>query len=375
MDENDPPAVSYHGAMTTLNEFGMPVKSLCFDPEHDRLLALGYPYLRFIEDPLPKAADAAKAARTHAYPKGKSKLRLHWPRNVAHRFLRTAASDYFQDWQGQAPVTPEDQALCDRDEDVSADEARALIQRTVTIPGCTWSGRYEDQYFLTEELFGTEFVVNTILDALDALPEELWKQPRPPNRKAAHAARVLGFLFRRLPEAKREAARERLRSFVPRMQEGLAVDEDLPIAVDVVLNGSKARQLTRTHESHYIYLSSYIHAGDDPERLRAIAAHKDTIYTDLDPQIVYLAGHEIFDVLGKHRPAAREIPGFIEEIGKFKHPTVVTLMVELIGRPTSKALPMDWLRAHEDFARPHLDQLAKGRGKLAEKAQMAQSML
>ena len=65
----------------------------------------------------------------------------------------------------------------------------------------------------------------------------------------------------------------------------------------------------------------------------------------------------------------------IEEIGKFKHPTVVTLMVELIGRPTSKALPMDWLRAHEDFARPHLDQLAKGRGKLAEKAQMAQSML
>ena len=45
------------------NEFGRPIRPLCFTPEQDRLLALGYPHLIQLVDGHPDAKKAEKHAR------------------------------------------------------------------------------------------------------------------------------------------------------------------------------------------------------------------------------------------------------------------------------------------------------------------------
>lgn len=357
--------------MTSLNEHGMPVHALCFDPEDDRLLALGYPHLRFLVDPLPKAATATKAAQTHAYEWGKSKLQLHWPRNVATRFVRAAATDAFQDWTSRLVPTAADRARCDDDRDLDVDEARSLVERTVSIHGCSMLARYWDVFYLLEALLGSDWIADTIVGSLEALPESAWTDNATPNRKTAGAILTLGLIMRRLSPERRAAIRERLGAFSSLMEAGLDAHIEPPVALDLVLRGSKSRQLSRAHDQAYVYLDPFfLYAGDDPDKIRWAVAHKDTIYTSLNPQFVYLAGPEILDRLGKHRPAAKEIPKFIEEIGKIKYPAVVTLMLELVGRPTAKTLPVDWLRAHQSYAQPRLEEIASGRGELADKATM-----
>ncbi|MCA9605048.1 MAG: DUF4132 domain-containing protein [Myxococcales bacterium] len=71
-----------------LNEFGRPIRPICFTPEQDRLLALGYPHLIRLVDGHPDAKKAEKHATKAVFSNGG--YHVDYPREVACRISQAA---------------------------------------------------------------------------------------------------------------------------------------------------------------------------------------------------------------------------------------------------------------------------------------------
>jgi len=337
------------------NPFGQSVRSLCFTREDDELLALGYPHLLRLVDDHKDDKNAAKVALKAAND-AKTILksyRIDWPRKTAERFVRAARTPEFQNWLGE--MVPS--SAFAEDGPVSLDEAHALVLGTLKVPGCTFLLRHRSLYFLLEAMVGTEAVIDAMLDGLDALPDHRWTKESGPDRKTGYAAALLGFFLLRVTEASRVKRKARLQATFDRAKSLVAAagseSWEVTGGVGMVLEGSHARVCM--HPGPYTYLDWYIHAVDDVEKLRALIAKKDTIYTALDVRFVYLVGPEILGTLGKHKPRSAEVLTFLEDIGKIRHELVIDRMLEWIGKPAAKDAPLNWFRAHADFVRPHLE--------------------
>lgn len=339
-----------------LNSFGQPVKPLCFRREDDELLALGYPHLRQLidghkGDQKPAAAALMAANQPALIPK---RYRIGWPREVAQRFVRAARSKAFQDWTNSEP-TPA--AFFETGGAVSAPEARELLAACMEVPGCTFQRKHEDLYYLLEAMVGTEVVVDAILGALEAFRPGKWtKEAGGPDRKTAGAIVVLGFLVLRLTPAAREKALARLKaiSAAARSAVGKGPEEnwELTGALGMVLDGSKASKCQGT--GPYDYLDWHLFADDDLDKLRQVIAAKASVYAALDVRFVYLAGPEVLRTLGKHRPLKDQVLGFLEDVGMVRDEAVLDLVLEYVGKPSAKGVPLAWLRSHADFVRPLL---------------------
>jgi hypothetical protein len=212
---------------------------------------------------------------------------------------------------------------------------------------------------LLEALVGTETVVDAILDGLEALPpkritHELFNGR---DRKTGGAAFLVGFMLFRLAPAAREPREKRLALLRDRARalcaksksrsDGMIIE-----ALERVTSGWAAF----TSTGDYAYASYYAFATDDLDRLRALLADKETIYDYglLDVRFVYLLGPEIIDSIGKRRPKKDFLAGMFEDLGMIKHPAVANLLLEYVGKPMAKDLPITWFRAHADWARPIL---------------------
>jgi len=288
-----------------------------------------------------------------------SSLRVRFPRAAAAHFVRGARSKEFQDWTRSSP--PPDSAFADGSP-VSKDEAHDLVRVTMDVPGCSFNGNHRALFYVLEALVGTEAVVDAILDALEALPDKrITHEIGGPDRKTGGPAYLLGFMLRRLSPASRTTREKRLRALLDHAHalcaKASSTNWELIPVIESVLDGWSAPSLTTP--GGYVYASRYVFATDDLERLRALLASKDTIldYGVLDVHFVYLLGPEIIESLGKRRPLKVALSAMFEDLGKIRHPAVVALFLEYVGKPMAKDWPLQWFRAHEKYARPLLESM------------------
>lgn len=336
----------------------------CFTREEDELLALGYPHLvRIVDGHKDDAKFAANARKVAGSYKAAAKYRIEWPRKMAEEFVRLSKSDWFQDWQMRAP-SAEELAKKVAMGPVSEEEARAILAFAVKQHGCTHTWRVEAVDFILEQLVGTEVAVDAILSALEKLPKARFqKEVGGPDRMLAGHVLDVGFMLLRLPEARRAHHRGRLAALWDEHHDG-STAIDVMNALDRVLHGAKA---FGPRTGHYDYLDWHVYV-DDVAHLHDVIAHKDTIYGGLDARFVYLAGPEVIGMIGKRRPRAETLLGWLDDIGMIKHPLVTALFLEYVGKSGAKDKPLQWFKARAADLRPELEKLAKGKGANAEKA-------
>lgn len=346
------------------NAFGHEIKPLCFTPEDDELLALGYPHLaRIVEDHKDDAKAGANARKAASTPRGIAKYRLEWPRKVAEEFVRLSTTDWFRDWKMDRP-SAEELAVKVAAGPVAEDEARAILAFAVPHHGCSHTGRVEAVDFILEQLVGTEVVVDALVGALERLPKKRFrKEEHGPDRQLAGHVLNVGFMLLRLTEARRAHHRARLEALWEAHHDGSKAWEVMT-ALDRVLHGAKA---FGPRTGHYDYLDWHVFV-DDVAHLHDSIAHPETIYADLDVRFVYLAGPEVLGMIGKRRPHAENVIHWLEDIGKIKHPLVTTLFLEYVGKPRAKDAPLRWFKAHAADLRAELEAMAKKTGANAEKA-------
>ncbi len=68
----------------------------------------------------------------------------------------------------------------------------------------------------------------------------------------------------------------------------------------------------------------------------------------LDVRFVYLLGPEVISMIGKRRPLNEAVPTMFEDLGMIRHPSVVSLFLEYIGKPMAKTLPIECPPASND---------------------------
>ena len=342
------------------------IKTLCFDPADDVLLARGYPHLaRLVDGHADDRKPAAAALKVVNRPASiHARYRIDWPRKVAEHFVRAARSKEFQAWTNmEVPA-----AAVAQGGPVLADEARELLHRTVATPGCTFLARYESLVYVLEAMVGTEVVVEAILEALEALPDARWLvETSGPDRKGGGMAFVLGFLFLRVAPERAADQRDRLRRLYERVRVAIAAvgkseSWELTNGVEMVCEGSKARKCQSP--GPYTYLDRYIFADDDLDLLRRVLGSKDTVYSTLDVRFVYHLGPEALTLM-KKAPMAAYVPAFLTDIGMIRAPEVLDKMVELFDKSSAKGIPAQWLRAHADYARPILQSRKSERATMA----------
>lgn len=348
--------------MNRLNAFGQTIKPLCFAPEQDELLALGYPHLaRLVDAPLGAKKSDADAIKAATHFNALARYRGVWPREVANRFVRLAKTPWFQDWTSRAPSAADLPRSIDGGL-LAEDEARSILQFSAVQEGSVHAPRITALNFLLEAMVGTEVVVDAILCALESIPDRFRKSPLP-DRQLGGQILDVGFMLLRLAPERRAHHRARLEALWDAHHAG-SVAWEVITPLHRVLHGDKAFS---GPISPYDYLDWHIYVEDVPH-LHEIIARKSAIYTGLDVRFVYLAGPEVLGLLGKHRPQSAGVMGWLEDIGMIRHEAVVTLMMEYIGKPSAKTKPLDWLREHASFAAPLLEGMAKRQGTSAQKA-------
>jgi hypothetical protein len=353
--------------MSDRDACGQEIKTLCFTREHDELLARGYPHVAILEETGTPAKKAAKLAATLAGAPQKitANHRVRFPAEVAPHFVRGAHAREFHDWTRNQAIP--DAAFAEGGK-VGEDEARALIAKSVEIPGCSFNVHNESMFFLLEQLVGTEVVVDATLGALEALPEKRWTHEESgPDRKTGGAAFLLGFLFLRLRSEVRKKHEARYRALLARVHalcdKANSKSFELVSGAEKVLLGFQASALASP--GPYVYLGRYVFATDDLERLRALVANKDTIYEygNLDVRFVYLLGADVLTTIGKHRPMKEAVRATFEDLGMIRHEALVPLFLEYVGKPMAKELPLQWFRAHAEFAKPILEKSKDAKAK------------
>ncbi len=353
-------------ATPQLNAFGQEIKPLCFTRAEDELLALGYPHLRRLVNGHPDDGKKADAKARTAATNHKQLLtyRVEWPRGVAERFVRLSPNDWFQDWQAREPAPPE-LGVAAPAGTVSEDEARAILAHAVPFHGCNHGLRVRAVDFLLEQMVGTEVAVDAILSVLEQLPAARFCAEDTPDRQLAGHVLNVGHMLLRLTPSRREHHRARLEALWDTHHQGSKAWEVM-MALDRVLHGAKAF----VGWTGYDYLEWHLHVLDDAQHLRDVIADKATVYGALDVRFVYLAGPEVLVLTRKHRPAAAEVPMSLTDIGMINHPNAVAFFLEYVGRSSAKDLPVQWLRTHQELARPIVERAAKGSGAASEKAKI-----
>jgi hypothetical protein len=346
------------------NAFGQPVRALCFRQEDDEALARGYPHLiELTDEPLDaKKAQKLAAKAAHDDRLATTKLRVRFPRAASSHFVRGARAKEFQSWTRTGGPAPES-AFADGSA-VSPDEAHELVALSVKVAGCSSNPNHRAFYYVLEALVGTEIVAAAILDALEAMPDKrLTHEPGGPDRKTAFAVCALGMMLVRVPAGARAAQTKRLRALLGRAHaasnKAKSTGWEIVGALERVLDGWGAPSLAQA--DGYKYASEYVFATNDLDRLRTALADPEMIldYGLLDVRFVYLLGPDIVASLGKRRPLKQVVSTMFEDLGMIRHPLVATLFLEYVGKPMAKDMPLQWFRAHSDWARPILDAMRK----------------
>jgi hypothetical protein len=334
-------------------------KGFCFDAAGDSDFALGWPHVRRVTD---ESVEYHRVAAQRLMD-ADFDLAIHWPRDVAaalvhawgggqlfeltpgNRAFRLSALEAF--WNSETP---------DRE------QVEAYIgERLGRAP--LWSSKRATESFvlMLEALTSTEWVAEAIVGHLEGMSlSQLHESATQP----AWITFQLGYLLLRLPEAKAEALRVRMRKVITEQAAiypgSILRVQDQPSHVRslaLVLDGAAAADQSTDKGVRW-----YTHAVADPKTVKMrVSLHKGGGSPDV--RLAWIAGAEVlsrplFQRWTQLQP--RDLRWFFESVAPIQHERVVEIMAAMLGTG-QRTRAIEWLQKHSAYAKPLLQPMADER--------------
>jgi hypothetical protein len=347
-----------------------------FTPDDDLAFALGFPHFRYLTDGHPDDEDAAATAKGLITGITGLNGRLELPRQVATRLARALPLAAALQW------TPAmDQAVA-VEGPISLDEAKSLITELMARPAVDLSPHVF--VWILEGLHGPEPVAEFVIESMEAMDE--------PPRFRDFLVHQLGFLFLRARPDVAVALRARVAAVFERWAAASKLPLPLPVAeknapnfdwtvrvLDVMLHGAAGATRSLLPIVGGLDLRGVAHVLDDSvfvlkmvqQEVKPPKSSRD--YPDA--RLAFLGGLGVVDHYAPRVPnlnSAGERKRIIDTFGRIKAPTVVTMIVSLLRTSKAKKEATAWLLAHGEYARPVLEELARGK---TEDAALASAVL
>lgn len=329
----------------------------CFTPAQDRLFALGWPHMRFLDD----VADFNFARPTLAcLTRPDPTPQLRWSRSAATALVRTLGlPEVLELGVSSRALRAEAVREALNDDPVSRAEVRQFLGRRMMLPLPGSSERLIETFvLLAEQLVGSETCAELIVELLeemdDGVLEATWALP-------PVVTYTLGFVLLRVPAPTATMFRERLaRVFAPYDQliSGRRAAWSGALshlrALDLVLHGGLAaeRSTDRT-------LRWYLHAGDQPDLILNRVA-SDLLGFWPDARLAFLAGDDVLKRFGaqlKRMHDPQDVGYFLEQLAPVRSERVLRIMLIAATEGLRQEDALLWFRAHRAWATPMLDSI------------------
>lgn len=331
----------------------MPKTQLCFDEKDERKLARGWPNLIVPVDGLAQDKRPAAAAE-RAWGAIDPIYFTEWPRLTLHRYLHAAMQTVYVQYTEQHWA-----AIQAGFQEADPPEAKDLLDalRRLFREGYD-TYQFHERAFVygTETLAGTDATLATIIDEMVhfTVPET---NPGLNHICRASLADTTHFLMLRASPAAAKAAREGLAKAAAFSGPRKGYDEYFE-ALDYVANGAAAvkrcmGKWINLEVTAYSMGAGAEYAGDDPEFVRECVKKADK-KAPMSVRVAWLGGAATLDGLEARKWRAAELPSVVRDFGMLRDPNVVNLMLSLVGKSSVKDGPIEWFRAHADYAKPLL---------------------
>lgn len=320
--------------------------TICFRPEDDDKLARGYPNLIVPVDGLAQDRAPAKSALKW-YMASDPIYFAEWPREVLHRVLRVFAADAFKKHVDQTMKAfetsgpPDTRALLD------------AIARMFETGIVNYAFHKRTLVYGTEALAGTDATLTAIADAFAS---SAWVVPAETLNESCRDTLVecAAFLLLRASPAVAKAAREKIVPLAPKIASAY---EWCARTIDFALHGAAGVKRTmstvKLERGELVADASLELAGDDPDWVREMVA-KAKPAAPMSVRIAHIAGTSVLANLPARKWPSVKMPSIVRDFGMIRDPEIVTFMLSLVGKSSVKDAPLEWFRAHADYARPIL---------------------
>lgn len=325
---------------------------ICFTKEQDDALARGWPHLIVPVDG--RKEDKTPTAAENAWVKGDPTFWTEWPRKTLHRFVRFA-------------TTPREKG------DVAAGKAAlandSAPSTTECLDGLRWRVReaiakqpfaYRNVVWAVEAIAGTDATLECITSEMET------SYPTIPERMPACEAVVsaASFLLLRASPSVAKSSRTRMEAIFAAPHDAAQAYEDYFGTLDFALHGAagvksffaKYPKWTVWLEVPALYCAGSLDYADDPAFVRDVITKTDprTLSPGMSVRVAAAGGSAALARLAKCKWPAAQMPSVVRDLGMIRAPEIVTFIASLVGKSAAKDAPMQWLRAHADYARPIL---------------------
>ena len=320
--------------------------TICFRPEDDDKLARGYPNLIVPVDGLAQDRAPAKSALKW-YMASDPIYFAEWPREVLHRVLRVFAADAFKKHVDQTMKAFETSGPPD---------TRVLLD---AIARMFETGMVNYAFHKRTLVYGTEAIAGTdatLIAIADAFASSAWVVPAETLNESCRDTLVecAAFLLLRASPAVAKAAREKIVPLGSEDRERVRV-----VCADDRFRASRCggreandehgeARARRARRGRGLEL-----AGDDPDWVREMVA-KAKPTAPMSVRIAHIAGTSVLANLPARKWPSVKMPSIVRDFGMIRDPEIVTFMLSLVGKSSVKDAPLEWFRAHADYARPIL---------------------
>ena len=332
------------------------MRSVCFTPEEDLLLARGWPHLVRWVDGHSHDKSPARSALSWLAEWRKDKYHSEWPREVGYRALRLGPG--VKEAQSTVAATKLRKIDLQRSETDGPPDAKsvkaALTKAAASFALPTTDSKCRDWVFLAEAILGADETLDAIATGFEATRVDARADMLRLDFMQS-AAGLVGFLLLRAEQRDAHAARfaAQLARFAGVAATNVAWRR-VARHLDASLNGAVA--LKRWFAGRWsVQYAEY--AADDPDYVRAAALADAT--TGMTVRLVAIAGTSVLAGVTKRRWAADELPSVVRDFGMVRAPETVALVSSLVGKSSVKDAPLRWLRAHADYARPLVEAAAR----------------
>ena len=280
-----------------------------------------------------------------------------WPAPVLTRYLRAKlatlkARKRSDEWDELA------KAACAEPAALTAAEALDCVKRAFDESDDIYPFQTEGIVYGAEAIAGTD----AVLDAITAKVAPF--KGKEPSATQANMAATLGFLFLRATPAAAKSARAKL------AKASSTKDQEYATALDLSLHGTAAARRA-VAGANWVGLDGgmgligrpELEYCDDPDFVveKVKSAKRDQ---SMSVRVAWLGGSETLANLASRKWMARQLPAVVRDFGMIRAPEVVDLMLSLVGKSSVKDGPINWFRAHADYAEPILSKaksdIAKG---------------
>jgi hypothetical protein len=345
-------------------------KLTCFDPRDEEKLARGWPNLivPIDGDKADKSAVASSRAALKAFRASDPVHFTEWPRKTLMRYLRAKAAvldakatSYDKRYAEKVKLA---EKACAEDAPLTSEEATATLRRTFAKSDDIYPFQTEGVVYGVETIAGTDAVLDALTTGID---EHAEKQP---SATMTNMTATLGFLLLRASPAAAARARATLEKVHGRAGTGLNGELASFIeAIDLAIHGADAVRRTLA-SSKWVRLDGGIgligrpeleYANDTALVCENMAKAKPD--QSMSVRVAWLGGSDTLRGLASRKWMARQMPSVVRDFGMFRAPEVAELMLSLIGKSSVKDGPMNWFRAHADYAK---SLLAKSKSETAK---------